>query len=102
MPPSRGWRTVGAYEKGVPIDATRTTGASRQVSRSNRDSAQQTSPSRRQLFLLAGVLAATVLTAGAAIAGLTKTAEPLQPSPPTVSQIVGPAPTAPPRIEPGD
>ena len=59
-------------------------------------------PSRRELFALAAVLAATVLTAAAAIAGLSRKAAPLQPSPPTVSQIVGPAPTAPPRVEPGD
>lgn len=58
-------------------------------------------PSRRELFALAAVLAATVLTAAAAIAGLSRKAAPLQPSPPTVSQIVGPAPAAPPRVEPG-
>jgi hypothetical protein len=58
-------------------------------------------PSRRELFALAAVLAATVLTGAAAIAGLSRTAQPLQPSPPTVSQIVGPAPAAPPRVEPG-
>jgi hypothetical protein len=59
-------------------------------------------PSRRELFALAAVLVATVLTAAAAIAGLNRKAAPLQPSPPTVSQIVGPAPAAPPRVEPGD
>jgi hypothetical protein len=60
------------------------------------------SPARRELFVLAAVLAATVLTGAAAIAGLTRTAGTPQPSPPTVSQIVGPAPTGPPRVEPGD
>ena len=50
----------------------------------------------------AAVLAATVLTGAAAIAGLTRTAGTSQPPPPTVSQIVGPAPTGPPRVEPGD
>jgi hypothetical protein len=58
--------------------------------------------SRRELFALAGVLAVTVLTAAAAIAGLTRKAAPLQPTPPVVSQIIGPAPAAPPRVEPGD
>ncbi len=62
----------------------------------------KTMPSRRELFALAAVLAATVLAAVAAIAGLTRKAAPLQPSPPTVSQIIGPAPAPPPRIEPGD
>jgi hypothetical protein len=51
---------------------------------------------------LAAVLAATVLTAGLAIAGLTRTAEPAQPSTPTVAQIIGQAPAQPPRVEPGD
>jgi hypothetical protein len=59
-------------------------------------------PERRELFALAAVLAATVVTMAAAIAGLTRTAGPAQSSPPTVSQIVGPAPAAPPRVEPGD
>ena len=59
-------------------------------------------PSRRELFALAAVLAATVVTGAAAIAGLTRKAAPVQPSPPTVSQVVGPAPAAPPRVEPGD
>jgi hypothetical protein len=59
-------------------------------------------PSRRELFALAAVLAATVLTAAAAIAGLTRSASPTPPSPPTVDQIIGPAPAAPPRVEPGD
>ncbi len=60
--------------------------------------------SRRELFALAAVLAATLLTAGAAIAGLTRTPG-APPAPvPTVSQIVTPqAPAAPPRrVEPGD
>lgn len=59
-------------------------------------------PSRRELFALAAVLAATVLTAAAAVAGLTRSPAPAQPSPPTVDQIIGPAPAAPPRVEPGD
>lgn len=59
-------------------------------------------PSRRELFALAAVLAATVLTAGLAIAGLTRTAEPAQPATPTVAQIIGQAPAQPPRVEPGD
>ena len=66
------------------------------------DTGKQSLPGRRELFALAAVLAATVVTMAAAIAGLTRTAAPVQPSPPTVSQIVGPAPAAPPRVEPGD
>lgn len=58
-------------------------------------------PSRRELFALAAVLAATVVTGFAAIAGLTRKAAPAQPSPPTVSQIIGQTPTSPPRVEPG-
>ena len=61
-------------------------------------------PSRREFFALSAVLAATLLTAGAAIAGLTRTSG-TPPAPvPTVSQIVTPpAPAAPPRrVEPGD
>ena len=61
-------------------------------------------PSRRELFALAAVLAATVLTAGAAVSGLRRTPAPVQQSPPVVDQIIRPAPTpAPPqRVEPGD
>ena len=61
-------------------------------------------PSRRELFGLAAVLAATVLTAGAAVSGLRRTPAPVQQSPPVVDQIIRPAPTpAPPqRVEPGD
>jgi hypothetical protein len=58
-------------------------------------------PGRRELFALAAVLAATVLTGAAAIAGLTRKAAPAQSSTPTVSQIIGQAPAAPPRVEPG-
>ncbi len=58
-------------------------------------------PSRRELFALAAVLAATAVTGAAAIAGLTRKAAPVQPSTPTVSQVVGQAPAAPPRVEPG-
>ena len=62
-------------------------------------------PSRRELFALASVLAATALTAGAAIAGLTRTPS-APPAPvPTVDQIItpaAPATTTPRRVEPGD
>lgn len=58
-------------------------------------------PSRRELFALAAVLAATVVTGAAAIAGLTRKAAPAPPSTPTVNQVVGQAPAAPPRVEPG-
>jgi hypothetical protein len=55
------------------------------------------------VLALAAVLTATVLTGGAAIAGLTRTVTPAQPTPPTVDQIVRPAPASPPpRVEPGD
>ena len=54
---------------------------------------------RRQLFALAAAFAATILTAGAAIAGLTRTASSTPPAQiPTVSQVV--APTAPAFAEP--
>jgi hypothetical protein len=61
-------------------------------------------PSRRELFALAAVLAATVLTAGAAVSGLRRSPPPAQQSPPVVDQIIRQAPTpAPPRrVEPGD
>jgi hypothetical protein len=59
-------------------------------------------PGRRELFALAAVIAATVVTVAAAIAGLTRRAAPVQSSPPTVSQVIGPAPASPPRVEPGD
>ena len=58
-------------------------------------------PSRRELFALAAVLTATALTGAAAIAGLTRKAAPVRPATPTVSQVVGQAPAAPPRVEPG-
>ena len=54
---------------------------------------------RRQLFGLAAVLAATVLTAGAAIAGLSRQVSPAPSSPATVVQTV---PMSQPRVEPGD
>jgi hypothetical protein len=54
---------------------------------------------RRQLFALAAVLAATVLTAGAAIAGLLRQVSPAPVSPATVVQTV---PAGQPRVEPGD
>ncbi len=59
-------------------------------------------PSRRELFGLAAVLAATALTAGAAIAGLTRSPSSPPASTPTVDQIVTPIPAAPRRVEPGD
>ena len=59
-------------------------------------------PGRRQVFALAAVLAATVLTAGAAIAGLTRSPDAPPASTPTVDQIVTPTPSAPQRVEPGD
>jgi hypothetical protein len=59
-------------------------------------------PSRRQLLALAAVLAATALTAGAAIAGLTRSPGAPPASTPTVDQIVTPTPEAPQRVEPGD
>ena len=57
-------------------------------------------PSRRELFALAAALAATVVTGGAAIAGLTRNAAPAPVSTPTVNQVVG-QPASPPRVEPG-
>ena len=63
-------------------------------------------PSKRQFLALSGVLAATVLTAGAAIAGLTRPPSAPPASTPTVDQIITPATPAPtprpPRVEPGD
>ena len=61
-------------------------------------------PTRRELFALAAVLAATVLTAGAAVSGLRRTPAPVQQSPPVVDQIIrqAPAPAPPRRVEPGD
>lgn len=55
-------------------------------------------PSRRKLFALAAALAATALTAGAAIAGLNRRAAPAPAPVQTVSQVV--APTAPAFREP--
>jgi hypothetical protein len=54
----------------------------------------ESGPDRRQLFALAAVLAATALTAGAAIAGLTRKAAPAPAGGvPAVSQTVqAPAP----------
>ena len=61
-------------------------------------------PSRRQLFALAAVLAATSLTGAAAIAGLTRSV-PAAPAVPHVGQTITPAApaiSAPRRVEPGD
>ncbi len=59
--------------------------------------------SRRELFALAAVLAATALTGAAAIAGLTRSA-PAAPTTPAVGQVLTPAAPAPAprRVEPGD
>lgn len=63
---------------------------------------QATTVSRRQVFLLAAVLAATALTGAAAIAGLKRTV-PAAPTAPAVGQTITPAPpTAPARVGPGD
>jgi len=51
------------------------------------------------MFSLAAVLAATVLTAGAAIAGLLRQVSPAAVSPTAVVQTV---PASQPRVEPGD
>ena len=61
-------------------------------------------PSRRELFALSAVLAATVLTAGVAIAGLTRNPSAPPASTPTVEQVVNQTvnPTRPTRVEPGD
>ncbi len=60
-------------------------------------------PSRRELFALAAVLAATVLTAALAVAGLTRNPPAALPATPTVDQVVTPtAPAQPRRVEPGD
>ena len=54
---------------------------------------------RRQLFALSAALAATVLTAGAAIAGLARKVSPVPVAPTPVVQTVLPTPA---RVEPGD
>jgi hypothetical protein len=61
-----------------------------------------TEPSRRQLLLLALALAGTMLTGGAAIAGLTRTPS-VAPTGPAAGQVqtVPPATTAPQQVEPG-
>jgi len=59
-------------------------------------------PSRRQLFALAAMFAATVWAAAAAIAGLPRSTQAPAAPVPTVSQVVGPsAPAAPEPVEPG-
>lgn len=61
-------------------------------------------PSRRQVFALAAVLAATALTGAAAIAGLSRPVT-AAPQVPHVGQTIVPATPAtvtPHRIEPGD
>jgi len=63
-----------------------------------------TTPSRRQIFALAAVLAATSLTGAVAIAGLTRSVPPV-PTTPKVGQTITPAtPASTPahRVEPGD
>ncbi len=54
-------------------------------------------PTRRELFLLAAALAGTVLTGGAAVAGLTRTPA-AQPTVPVVPQVQAQVP----QVEPGD
>ena len=59
-------------------------------------------PSRRSLFAMAAVLAATALTGAFAVAGLARHVPPA-PSAPQVGQTIVPAAAAPPsRVEPGD
>lgn len=55
-------------------------------------------PTRRELFLLAAALAGTLITGGAAIAGLTR-APSSQPTAPVVPQVRA---SSVPRVEPGD
>jgi hypothetical protein len=59
-------------------------------------------PSRTQLLLLAAALAGTMLTGGAAIAGLTRTPS-VAPTGPAAGQVqtVPPASTTPRNVEPG-
>jgi hypothetical protein len=65
-----------------------------------RASAPSAEPSRRQLLALAFALAATVLTGGAAVAGLTRTPS-AAPAGPAVQQVQ-PTTTTPARsVEPG-
>lgn len=67
-----------------------------------RNQATAATPSRRQVFALAAVLAATSLTGVAAIAGLQRRVPPA-PTAPRVGQVITPAtPAAPRRAEPGD
>jgi hypothetical protein len=60
-------------------------------------------PSRRQVLALALALTATVLTGGAAIAGLTRTPSAAPPAGPAVGQVqtVPPATTSREPVEPG-
>ena len=92
-------RTIG--KDGNPISATAGISGNRDAAAAAQP-AGKASPSKRELLALAAVLAATTLTAAGAIAGLSRTAPPATVSTPTVSQIVGPAPAPPPRVEPGD
>jgi hypothetical protein len=59
-------------------------------------SMDEAQPTRRELFLLAAALAGTVITGGAAIAGLTRAPQ-AQPAPP-VPQVQAQVPP----VEPGD
>lgn len=65
--------------------------------------AARPAPTRRQLFALSAALAGTVLTAGIAIAGLTRSPGAPPASTPTVDQIVNQAvsPTGPAPVELG-
>jgi hypothetical protein len=70
------------------------------VAQTNRTAAAP--PSRRTLFALAAVLAATALTGAFALAGLARRV-PAAPNVPQIGQTITPAPaTPPPRFEPGD
>lgn len=74
------------------------------TSNARTDTPSRPAPSRRQLFALSAALAGTVLTAGVAIAGLTRAPSAPPASTPTVDQIVNQTvnPVRPQRVEPGD
>ena len=70
-----------APEGGSPIARTPRTAEASEVTAAEPSGARgEPTPTRRELSALAAVLAATILTAAAAIAGLARTAAPLQPS----------------------
>ena len=94
--PAVSCRASLAWSRGCSCVTSETTTNGRAGTRAER------LPSRRELFALAAVLAATALTAGAAIAGLTRSPGAPPASTPTVDQVITPAPSAPRRVEPGD